>query len=290
MLWKGGYTMQLFVLGGDSRIGFMAEALCREGFRVAGLGISAESIPVRALDEGAGEADAVILGVPASRDGKTVFAPFYNGLLPLESLLAVCSPGKPVLCGMASAVMQKSFAAAGVPLIDYFSREELALLNAVPTAEGAIEIAMREMPITLWGANCLVAGFGRIGKYLAHVLSALGAHVTVSARKAQDFALCRMLGYAAVRTDAITRTAKTYDIVFNTVPEKVINASVLSALKPGALVIDLASLPGGVDTEAARAFEVKTIHALSLPSKVAPVSAGEILCDTVRNILSERNL
>ena len=103
-----------------------------------------------------------------------------------------------------------------------------------------------------------------------------------------SFALCRMYGYATTETAEITRSAKTYDVIFNTVPEKVINASVLSALKPGALVIDLASLPGGVDKEAAEAFGVKTIHALSLPGKVAPKTAGKILCETIRNILSER--
>lgn len=282
--------MNLYVLGGDSRIGFMAEELCRKGEVVTGLGISAESIPVKLLREGVQEADAVILGVPATRDGETVFAPCFNGLIPLEGLLEACSPETPVLCGMANETLRQRFQAAGVSLIDYFSREELALLNAVPTAEGALEIAMRELPVTLWGAKCLVAGFGRIGKYLAHILSSLGADVTVSARKASDFALCRMLGFTTTETAEITRTAKSYDVIFNTVPEKVMDASVLSAMQPGALLIDLASLPGGVDKEAAEAFGVKTIHALSLPGKVAPKTAGKILCDTVRNILSERNI
>ncbi len=280
--------MQLYVLGGDNRIGFMAEALRQSGEEVTGLGISADTIPVKLLHEGVRHADAVILGVPATRDGETVYAPAFSGLIPIDGLLEACRAQTLVLCGMASDRLKTRFAEKGVPLIDYFSREELALLNAVPTAEGALEIAMRELPVTLWGANCLVAGFGRIGKYLARSLAALGAHVTVSARKASDFALCRMHGYATTETAEITRSAKTYDVIFNTIPEKVINASVLSALKPDALVIDLASLPGGVDTEAAEAFGVKTIHALSLPGKVAPKTAGKILCETIRNILSER--
>jgi len=280
--------MQLYVLGGDNRIGFMAEALRQSGEDVTGLGISADTIPVKLLHEGVRHADAVILGVPATRDGETVYAPAFSGLIPIDGLLEACRPETPVLCGMANDALKQRFAAEGIPLLDYFSREELALLNAVPTAEGALEIAMRELPVTLWGAKCLVAGFGRIGKYLARSLAALGAHVTVSARKPSDFALCRMYGYATTETAEITRSAKTYDVIFNTVPEKVINASVLSALKPGALVIDLASLPGGVDKEAAEAFGVKTIHALSLPGKVAPKTAGKILCETIRNILSER--
>jgi len=281
--------MKLFVIGGDSRIGYMAEELLRRGESVTGLGISAEGIPVRLLTEGVQEADAVILGVPATRDGETVFAPSYSGLLPIDGIMEAAKPGTVLLCGIPGAVLTEKCRTAGLKLIDYFSREELSLLNAVPTAEGALEIAMRELPITLWKARCLVVGFGRIGKYLAHILAALGAQVTVSARRAADFARARMLGYESVETGAITRAVRNFDVIFNTVPERVLDASVLSALSPDALVIDLASLPGGVDTEAARAFGVKTIHALSLPGKVAPVIAGKILCDTVQGILSERN-
>ncbi|MBE7025184.1 MAG: dipicolinate synthase subunit DpsA [Ruminococcaceae bacterium] len=281
--------MKLFVIGGDSRIGYMAEELGARGEAVTGLGISSTSIPVRLLTEGVREADAVILGVPATRDNETVFAPHYSGLLPLEGVLKACLPQTPLLCGMPGSFLETRCKEAGIPLIDYFAREELALLNAVPTAEGAVEIAMRELPITLWQARCLVVGFGRIGKYLSRILTALGAKVTVSARKAKDFSLARMLGYDAVHTESITRSARNFDVIFNTVPEKVIDAAVLSTLPASALIIDLASLPGGVDTEAARAFGVKRIHALSLPGKVAPVTAGKILCDTVRNIFSERN-
>lgn len=280
--------MQLFLIGGDSRIGYMAEELARQGETVTGLGISSPDIPVRLLAEGVQGADAMILGVPATRDGETVFAPHYSGLLPIDGVLSLCAPGQTLLCGMPGPVLTEKCRTAGVELIDYFSREELSLLNAVPTAEGALEIALRELPITLWNARCLVTGFGRIGRYLSGILAALGAEVTVSVRKNADFARCRMLGYASVHTAEITRTARAYDVIFNTVPARVIDAAVLSALPKGALVIDLASLPGGVDTEAAAAFGINTIHALSLPGKVAPVTAGKILCDTVRNILSER--
>ncbi len=282
--------MQLYIVGGDSRIGFMAEEFCHRGATVSGLGLSGTSIPKAPLYEGVRGADAVILGVPATRDEKTVFAPFSEEPIFLDALLEAAGPHTPVFCGMASPVLKKRFADAGTPLVDYFSREELALLNAVPTAEGAVEIAMHHLPITIWKANCLVAGFGRIGKYLAHILKGLGAHVTVSARKNSDFALCRTLGYPYMQTAEITRAARNFDVIFNTVPDLVIDASVLSAMRPDALVIDLASLPGGVDTDAARTFGVSVIHALSLPGKVAPKTAGKILCDTIESIHIERNL
>ncbi|MBQ8670514.1 MAG: dipicolinate synthase, partial [Oscillospiraceae bacterium] len=63
---------------------------------------------------------------------------------------------------------------------------------------------------------------------------------------------------------------------------------VLAALPRDAVVIDLASKPGGVDFDTARQMGVKTIWALSLPGKVAPISSGEAIKDTILNILDER--
>lgn len=279
----------LYILGGDSRIGFMAEKLQRDGYSVGGLGLSTEAVPEIPPEEGLGKAEAIILGIPASRDGETVFAPFYNGLIPLGSIPKYARPAVPVLCGLPKAAMCDLFSSHGLPVIDYFDREELALLNAVPTAEGALEIAMREMPITLWNARALVVGFGRCGQYLARLLAALGAHVTVSVRRNASAALAKTQGFSVIETREIIQKAGAFDVIFNTVPSKVLDAPTLSRLSRGCLVIDLASAPGGVDMEAAKAFGVNTIWALSLPGKVAPVTAGEILCDTIKSILSERN-
>ena len=51
--------------------------------------------------------------------------------------------------------------------------------------------------------------------------------------------------------------------------------------------MDLASKPGGVDMEAASRLGVRVIWALSLPGKVAPVTAGKIIRDTIYHILNE---
>lgn len=287
---KGGCRMKLYILGGDARIGFMAEGLIRAGYSVSGLGLMRETVPEIMPEEGIPTADAVILGVPCTRDGQTVYAPFYNGLLPLELVRTLTKPGTPVLCGMATGELNRRFSAAGIPLIDYFAREELATLNAVPTAEGAIEIAMHELPITLFGAKCLVTGYGRCGKYLAGALRALGAEVTVSVRNPRDHALCRVGGLASIETAEISKYVSGFDVVFNTIPHLLFDGEVLSAMEKETLLIDLASKPGGVDGEAAKAMGIRHIWALSLPGKVAPKTAGEILCETVRNILIERNL
>ena len=68
---------------------------------------------------------------------------------------------------------------------------EIAILNSVPTAEGAIQVAMENTEITIHNSRCLVMGFGRCGTTLARSLLALGARVTVCSRSAQGS--CRRL-------------------------------------------------------------------------------------------------
>ena len=55
----------------------------------------------------------------------------------------------------------------------------------------------------------------------------------------------------------------------------------------GTLLIDLASRPGGVDFNAAAELQIKTIWALSLPGRVAPKSAGQIIKTTILNMIRD---
>ena len=62
----------------------------------------------------------------------------------------------------------------------------------------------------------------------------------------------------------------------------------LSELPGGALVVDLASRPGGVDQEAARVLGLRTLWAQGLPGKWAPETAAAAIREAVYNILGER--
>ena len=149
---------------------------------------------------------------------------------------------------------------------------------------------MEELPITLHDARVLVIGFGRLGRALAPRLRALGARVWVSARRHEQRAAAESMGLGSEGMDRLPDWLCSYDLVFNTVPAPVLGVEELAALKERALVIDLASRPGGVDMDAAAALGVRVIWALSLPGKVAPVTAGRYIKDTVYHIMEELNL
>ena len=175
----------------------------------------------------------------------------------------------------------------GLTIHDYFEREELAVANAVPTAEGAIQLAMEHLPITLHGARVLVIGFGRVGRLTAQRFAALGAKVSVAARKYDQLAWAQAMGLGAEHLEHLTGWLCGYDLVVNTVPSQVLGRAELEDLKRDCLIIDLASKPGGVDLSAAGELGLTVIWALALPGKVAPITAGAAIKSTIYNMLRE---
>ena len=169
---------------------------------------------------------------------------------------------------------------------DYLLREELSLRNAVPTAEGAVQLALEELPVTLSGLPVLIVGLGRIGTALAGILRGFGAEVTAAVYDPRGAAKARLHGIRSVPT---RRMGGNYGLVFNTVPKLIFDRDVLSRFDRKTLFIDLASKPGGIDMEAAAELGLKTVWALGLPGKTAPITAGEIVAETVSSILAERS-
>ena len=271
---------RILIIGGDSRINHLAQSLENDGFKVE------QFDGTKPLKTSVEECDAVVLGLPCSRDDKTVDAPGLEESVLFKDLFHLMGRNKLLLAGKMSQGVKAVADVFGVKWVDYFMREELEILNAVPTCEGAVQIAMEELPITIFGANAVITGFGKVAQPLTVMLKNLGADVTVCARKASARAKARIEGVRAMDFAFLEDLIGEADIVFNTVPQCVIGRKELLSAK-NALIIDLASKPGGVDMEAARDLGIKVIWALGLPGKVAPVTAGNIIKETICNIFSE---
>ena len=292
------HTVFAFV-GGDRRQVYVMLGLARDGFEVRVAGLSAEELsgaenitvcgdPQRAISG----ADCIVLPVPYSSvlSAQNINTPLYDKEIRLGELFAVGQEldGKLILAGRADERLLAMARLGGARVVDYMEREELAVLNAIPTAEGAVKIAIEELPITLHGSNCLVTGFGRVGKVLCAALKGLGARVTAAVRKKSDLAYIKAFGYDGADIMQPIPEAEKFDVIFNTVPKLIIDEIFLSALRTDCLIIDLASKPGGVDFEAARRMGRSVIWALSLPGKTSPLTAGEIIRDTIKNIIDEQ--
>ena len=206
----------------------------------------------------------------------------------LTNLLRAAKPGAVAFAGRVSPAAQAAARAAGVELLDCFEREDLALLNAVPTAEGAVQVAMEELPITLHSARVLILGFGRVGKLTAHRMGALGAKVTVSAQSYEDLAWAAAYGYETDRLEDLAWELGGFDLIVNTIPAPVLDERRLRWVDPGAFLLDLASAPGGIDRAAAQRRNLQVLQAPGLPGRVAPVTAAAAIRDAVYHILWEQ--
>ena len=282
-------------IGGDMRQVRAINRISESGREVAVFGFNRDVI--HKMDNSVVKAENIaaipsdirvfVLPLPYSMDGENIKAPFFDGTITISELLQAIPPESVLLAGRADARLEALAEVYGIKLIDYFKREELMVLNAVPTAEGAIQLALEETPHTLCGSECLVTGYGRIGKILAHMLSGLGAHVSVAARKLGDAAAADSFGYRGIQMWKLHDVVDRFDVIFNTVPYMIFDGDMLRRIRRETLLIDLASKPGGVDFDFAAREDIKVIQALSLPGKVAPDTAGDIIKDTILNILDE---
>lgn len=281
------------VIGGDQRQISMMRSLAGKGFLLTAVGFEgAQLIPdsVRLCHSAADAmetADAVILPLPVTRDNKTIAAPFAKTPMPLAEIIQMIRPDQVVFGGMLTEAVRSVKGFEKLTSYDYFEREELAVRNAIPTAEGAVAIAMEHLGITLNSARCLITGYGRIGKLVAKLLTGFGSDVTVCVRSKSDEAWLQAAGIRCISYEDLSSGDGGFDVVFNTVPTAVFHKRELQALGPQTVFIDLASNPGGVDCKEAQEAGISVIRALSLPAKVAPVTAGEIISDTILNIVKE---
>ncbi|QSO45390.1 dipicolinate synthase subunit DpsA [Alicyclobacillus mengziensis] len=232
------------------------------------------------------DADAVVLPVAGMDNEGKVDTRFADGQLQLEEEhFAALRPGTFVFSGIAGERLTSYCETHRLRLVKLMELDEVAILNSIPTAEGAIALAMENTDITIHGSNTTVLGFGRCGKSLARSLFALGAKVKVSARDQASEARIFEMGLLPIPSNDLDGRLGDEDIIFNTIPHPVLTAAILAQLKKSCVVIDIASKPGGTDFRYAERRGIRAILAPSLPGLVAPKTAGRIIGNTICRIL-----
>ena len=276
------------VIGGDERMKYLAQSIAADGYPVCVCGLEKLGICRGAaecdLPQLAAKSSVILLPLPATKDGLFLNAPYAENEIRLDDDFARFFMHKTVCGGMLQRLTASSSLWREIEPEDYYRREELAVGNAIPTAEGAVGIAIREYPGTINGAKCLITGFGRIGKNLAIILRGMGAEVFCAARKKADLMQMRAFGVQPLTYREISRR---FDLIFNTVPAKVLTSPVLMQQTRDTLIIELASAPGGIDLKRAEELHLHVIDAPSLPGRVAPKTAAEYIKEAVYNILEE---
>lgn len=280
--------LRILIAGGDMRQIYCAGRLSQE------YDTSVIGFDEKYLNDNMGQAevghfgeilfDCAVLPVPPLDDEGMLSTPCYAEKINPLMLKDHLKPYGIVFTGKSDKRLTEIF--TGMEICDYMKREELSLKNAIPSAEGAVQLALEELPVTLNGLKVLIVGMGRIGTALTEILKGFGSDITVAVRNTKGAANARIHGVKSVCTDKIDVD---YDLVFNTVPSLIFKSELLSRFNDKTLFIDLASKPGGIDFDSAAKLGKKVVWALGLPGKTAPITSGEIIAETISGILDERS-
>lgn len=273
--------------GGDTRQIYAGERLKKEGFGVSLLGFdlySGEKPQKDFLRENGGDFDAFILPLPISRDRKNITAPFSSEKIRLRDFAENLPEGKAVFCGRARSEERELF--KNQEVFDYSAEEYFKIMNAVPTAEGILAIALENLKTTVKNAEILVLGYGKTGEAVSSLLKAAGAEVTVGARKKESLALAKARGFKTLLIDESFSVPEGFHMAVNTVPAVILKEKQLLSMRK-TIIAEAASPPYGIDFTAASRLGVKVISAPGLPGKYAPETAGEIIAETIINMIKE---
>ena len=273
--------LQFCLAGGDRRQLYLASQLAADGHTVYTAALS-DSADLSALGWG----NCVVLPMPPEDSAGMLHAPMLPEKVSIREVLAALRPEQYIFAGKVPPALHRQAAELGLTIHDYLLQEELAVANAVPTAEGAVQLAMETLPTTIHRCPVLVVGFGKVGQCVADRFLALGAKVTVSARRPGQLALAESMGCTPLPLYRLGRDEQHWDLVINTVPSPILGqAQLAGAGRP--VLLELASPPGGFDTEWVAASGLRHIPAPGLPGKVAPAAAARAIRTTLYAMLEE---
>jgi dipicolinate synthase subunit A len=178
-----------------------------------------------------------------------------------------------IILGWADKNLKMHADALSIRLHEYEWDRSLMLHRTPAIVEGLLKIVIENTDITIHGANACVVGQGTIGTVLTRYLVAVGARTAVVARNPEQRAAAFVAGATPHRFEELPDIASRLDLLFSTVPARVVGETVLSQLKRSALIVDLAAPPGGIDFNCAKRLGLKAIWGRGLGSR-APVTVG----------------
>ncbi len=266
------------VIGGDNRQTYLFNFLVEDK-------IDTKFVELESLKQSLPETAEIIWGAKI-----VVFPIIRNQQQEIKFILSCLKKQALFIAGGISNSLIEEMNKREIAWFDYLKSESLLVLNAVPTAEGALMIAFSRSDKTMFKSRCAITGYGKVAKRLAMLLKSVGAVVVVAARSTKDRANAFADGVEVVELSALKTITNSFDFLFNTIPNVVIDKAVLDSLNKDCEIIDISSFPGGVDFEYAKHLGINATLDLALPGKVAPKSAAQYLKLTLLEHLNERGI
>lgn len=177
------------------------------------------------------------------------------------------------------------FPSAKVRFLNYLDDESLAVKNARYTAEGALALLIENTGKSISQLNVGVFGGGRVGKAVLQILKQNGIYSVLTSIDEKELDFAEELGAAAVHLDDIGQYLPDFDVIINSIPSLILNGGKLDKLSKSAVIIDLASSPGGTDFVCAEKLGIRAMLALGLPGRYCAISAADDLYESIKERL-----
>ena len=278
--------MTFFIIGGDFRNFILAQSLAKDGNKVSIYGFEKlkenfnEKIDL--IKEGnlneIKNSDIIIGPIPFSRDDVTINMTYSDKKISISEIEDLLK-NKAVFVGNINNKLKEDWESKNIKVIDIMQKEEFVVLNVIPTVEATIEIIMKNNQNKIInGMECLIMGFGRIGKVLAHKLQGLVENCTCLVTNEVEKAWTIAYGYKNVDLNYIKNKPSNlskYDIIINTIPQILLKEELRNVNKE-TLLIDLASKPYGIDRDIVKRENLNFIEALGLPRKICAYNFSRI--------------
>ena len=274
-------NINFMIIGGDSRFSYIRTILENKGYTAKRI------YPGDYRADDFQTTDVFILPVPVTRDNININTPLAGEYFYIGDFLRLLPENCIVAGGLFSDDLSEKLTNKNIRVFDYYKDEKLTEENAIPTAEGVLGILINAVPSTINGLPCAVTGYGKCAKAIIKTLRCLGADVTVFARNPNDIKDAVNRGLKAFSFNEMSREANSFDAVINTVPARVICKEIINNLRKDCVLIEIASAPFGIDFDAAKERGINTIKAGSLPGRICPKTAGEIICNSVLSFIRE---
>lgn len=264
--------MNILILGGDKRLVELKKKLEKNNHNVKSLFLNYKDNSINDINE----FDTVFLPIPFLKNN-FLNAPFHNEPISVDYILNMLKNFKGTIIGGLNDSSENLLSQNNLKFLNILKDEKFTLINAIITAEGTIQKLINESDISLFESKVCILGYGRVSKALARRLDPLCENLTIYNNPSINYIYSKVDKINSKTIDNFPFDSKNFNIIVNTIPSLIINKEIINNLNPSCLIVDLASIPGGVDFKYAEEKNIKTIHYLGIPGKVSSKSAAKAM-------------
>jgi dipicolinate synthase subunit A len=290
--------MKILFLGGDKRQLEIIKSLYKKGNEIHLVGYNNIELPGCMIRKNVNnlkmiEYNVVIFPISGVKRDLSVVTDFDDAKITLPSdLLINTRDDVIILTGVMTDELRAMLNMTPRRAVILMDDNDIKKENSIPTVEGIIGDLVYNTDYTINGSYILVLGYGNVGKLLVSKLQCLDANVTVGVINKEDFDSLKehnIPGFYTNNAEVMKSVIKDNEIIINTVPNILLSKEYLELVRKESYILDISSYPHGVDFKAANELHLKNKLFLSIPSVVAPKTAGLILTKKIDSILGGDN-